>query len=158
DFKFLERVIDSISEQGLKDLAVISVIERLATYSKLEHKEVTDALSIINFVQSIRDAESRCRALCLAYTIIAKNGIESLHKTRDGLLAKMKSAWESIDVGWKRIDAGFKATAILGESALDVAKSFIEETDNFRNGVILDAETSASTFIGCVHLAIRAFG
>ena len=158
DFKFLGRVIDSISEQSLKDHAVLSVVERLATYSKLEQPAVTDALPIINSAHYIRDAEFRCRALCLAYTLIAKSGVEDLNEMKDDLLARTKSAWESIDVGWKRIDAGFKAAAILGESALDAAKSFIEDTNNFRNGVVLDADTPAFTYIGCIQLAIRAFG
>jgi hypothetical protein len=69
----------------------------------------------------------------------------------------IKSAWKAIDIGWNKVDFGFKTVEVLAPHQNNTAREFFHLTDNFRNLTTLDAKETAVAYIVVLRLAVRAF-
>jgi hypothetical protein len=151
---FVEGAIDHFSDLNLKDEALLSIFDRL---SSVKNESLAKAsLPLINRIKDIRDSAKRCNACCLAYSFLVEQD-EDYSGLLSHLLHLLNSAWEAIDVGWRKIDIGFKIAQSLAESSLETARAYLEKTEKLRDEIMLSAQSTALTYLGCLQLAIRAY-
>jgi archaellum biogenesis ATPase FlaH len=156
---FTERAIREFTNTDLRDKAILEVTARLSAISDTEKdpKLTAKTLPIIDRVKDIRSASERCDACCLAYKFLTEQEPEEYSSLADHLLKILRDAWEAIDVGWHRIDVGFRIVRSLAECDPETARMYLDLTEKYRNGIILDANTTALTYLACLRLSIRAY-
>jgi D-tyrosyl-tRNA(Tyr) deacylase len=69
----------------------------------------------------------------------------------------LNNIWESIDVGWSKVDVGFKIATYISDINSTVAEEYLKKTESFRDEILIDAKATASAYIACIRLALRAF-
>ena len=114
-------------------------------------------LQLDQLIEKIGNPEIRCRAHAMFLSIIKKNIPGTAPNLQVALEKKIISEWESIAAGWTQVKVGFKTAKILSGSCPEVARDILKRTEEIRGQVIFDTEDSASCYIGCVRLTIRAF-
>ena len=79
----------------------------------------------------------------------------------DGLATQMlpniARAWETIDLGWQKVDFGFRIAESVAEWSLELGREYIGKTDAYRETVLIGASTPAWTYLAIIRLAIRAY-
>jgi len=153
---FFEKALDQISLLDLKDEALLIFCERLQEISDPEI--ISKAIPFFNRIKDIQSASERCRACCLAVSILKDNNTYNYcAELISSLLNILDISWESIDVGWHKIDIGYKIISALANHFLDTAKEYLNKTEEFKKNIGLEAGTIAGSLIYSIYLAIRAF-
>lgn len=157
EFDLLNNALGNFVSVEIRDIAVLAMIERLSAdpdkFSSINSK----AKPFLGKAETIRDAGDRARACCLAYTLLLRSDLEKHASYADHLLNNMDAAWEAIDRGWSKVEAGFRIAEILAAYSHDKAQEFISRTEELRDEVLMDVGSTVHSYIGCLHLAIRAF-
>src|SRR6266700_4505638 len=65
--------------------------------------------------------------------------------------------WEAIDVGWLKINTGFKLVENLAACSLDKARAFLRRIEQIRDSITIDASIPAFTYVACLRLTVRAY-
>lgn len=94
----------------------------------------------------------------LAYTFLKKHDISARFTSlSDTLLGQFRSAWETIDEGWNKVNAGFELAKALAGTSQELAQASIDVTENFKHTILLEVPSTAETYGACLELAIRAY-
>ena len=156
DLRFLYQVMDQIANPESRDAALLFVLHRLAIAPNdavLDLAHMTDALKRI---AEISDSSARCNACCLAYSLLFRWDDDQTEELKRNLLQKLGETWEGIDVGWVKIDVGFKIAKSLASVSLEEGRRYSKLAENLRDGVMLDSQAAASAYLSTLRLAIRA--
>jgi hypothetical protein len=111
DMDFVERAIDAIADPDVRDDAVLRLVERFVTGDRHVEAPAEMVARVAGRVMGIRDANERCRACCLVYQVCRRRGSAADEGLVASLMTELRRSWEAIDVGWDRVDAGFKIAA-----------------------------------------------
>lgn len=158
DLILIERVIQGIEDPDVRDDAVLKTVGRLSRMSGMQGENMKMAFPILDKVQQIRDPAMRCNACCLACAFLVAQETDAHSGLTSHLLQVLSTAWETIDVGWVRVDTGFKIAKSLARVSVETARWYLAQTDSIRDEMLLDANQTASAYLACFHLALRAFG
>jgi len=153
---FIESVVDRFALQHIRDEAVMQVITRLSRSSGVPDSLIPQALPLINRLKDIQSSGERCRACYLAYSMLKEANSDEYSGLLAHLLNQLTDAWEGIDVGWHKVDIGFKVSESLASHSLQVARARLKNTEEYRDQIELDASTTAWTYLACVRLAIKS--
>lgn len=157
DLPFLIKVIEEFKDPEFRDIALVKTLERLSRSSKHINSLLPKALPLIDSIKDIQDLGERCRACCLAYSLLTEIEQHSYSSLSSYLLKLLKNGWDEIDDGWRKVDIGFKITEALAKSSPDIAKTYLELTEKYRDKIALDSHATAFTYYATLLLAIRAF-
>lgn len=158
DLAFIECAVGQLVDLDLRDEAVLNIMSRLSSASEKNEALAAAALPLINRVGDIQDASERCNACCLAHSFLVEQDPVKYSGLVSHLLHILETAWRSLNVGWRKIDVGFKIVDALAEHSIEMARQYLEWTEQYRKEIILDAHPTALTYLGCLRLAIRAYG
>jgi hypothetical protein len=159
DLSLILVAIKKIKDIDLKDEALSKVIERLSEVAESVDPEVVDqALPIIDSINEISSAYLRCLACCFAYNFLKAQNADKYESFLLSLLMRLDHAWEVLDVGWLKVNAGFRVTKSIANTSTEIASKYLNLTTQVKYEIIIDAEKPALTYIACLKLAIRAFG
>ena len=152
DFNLINNLINQIEEPTIKDRVIIKIIKRL----ELSKKEVNNnCFVIINRIHEIEDSGSRCNTCCDAISIISS--FENEDGMKANLIKLLERSWTAIDIGWHKVDTGFKIAASLSSHWFEMGKTYLDLTDEFRDELLLDSKIATVTYYGCISLSIRAY-
>jgi hypothetical protein len=156
---FVDEVWNKLEDQELKDEAVLKVIERFLREDNDNKVEVMmpQVLQFINRIDGVLDVVERCRAYCLAYSILVKSDQDKYASFASHLLRSLETAWHAIDEGWLKVNNGFKIAESLAEVSPEIGQTYIGKTESARNEILISSSGAAETYIGCLCLAIRAY-
>ena len=158
DFDILDRALKSFVDQDSCDEAITRIIERLSIEKKLPQPHFHRVLPFINKIAEIRSAIQRCRACCLGHFLLSRSDEPDKYDSLQSyLLSLLNSAWQSIDVGWAKVDTGFQIVRLLAEHAPDLARDYLAQTESFRKEIAFNANATAWTYQTCLRMAVRAF-
>ncbi len=115
-------------------------------------------IALQQWVKDIPDAEEKCQALCMLLELVIEHRTAVSSFPFDSLSREMGSAWDAVDLGWSKIDAGFKIIALMAGCFPAISREFLTRTEQARKEIVLDCRDTAISYIGCVRLAIRCFG
>jgi len=155
EFDYIDQILDSIRDHDIADDLVVSVLLRFSDEPDLNKQMVVQMLPIVNRIESISDSRLKCQACTLGYTLIA--GYGEFEGLSEKLLRLLDRSWLAINSLWERIDIGFRITSALAPSSLSKARTYLQQTEELRATTTLDTETTASIYIECVLLTVRAF-
>jgi hypothetical protein len=154
----LQKVLGSMTGNDERDEALLSIMERFASADALPGTQVGELLPIISSVEAISDSVIACRSIVSAIKILATcSSTADYGSLQDHLSRRLMSRWESIDVGWLKIDAGFGIATDLAAIDVQRAEAMLDATEVVRAESQVSAPQSASTFVACIHLVARAF-
>ncbi|MBI1924586.1 ATP-binding protein [Candidatus Poribacteria bacterium] len=155
---FIKTAVDGIVDSDCRDKALVKVMNRLSAIDNhLETSVMANALPLINSITDIKDAYARCKACCFGYSFLTKQDAGKYSGLASDLLQRLETAWEAIDVGWRKVDTGFQITRTLATNSPEIARKYLDLTDQIRDEIIMDAEAPALTYLACLRLAIRAY-
>ncbi len=155
DLAIIKSVLENITSKEIKDQAVIRLVDRLDSESA--KFDLAPFLWIIEFAENIDDASDRCMAFSDIYSTLKKGSYQPEEPLTTHLKNQMKVSWECIDIGWKRVDAGFNMAAKIAVYSLSDANNFLSLNDKFRKTNSADSSMSLRTYILHLRLAIKAF-
>ena len=135
---------------------MLRLVERLPALRSSLPPEGDTVPRLVKLVASVRDAAERCRGCCLVYR--AATAYDSCNSTEltSLLSTQLQSTWDSIDVGWVRVDVGFRIAAALSECAKPLAREYLTAATSLKSQIALESEAAASAYILPVRLAVRA--
>lgn len=157
DLNLIQILIDRITNMELRDEAFLKVIERFSGETENIESLLGNFVPLIRKIENVQDAGDRCKAYCLVYCLLANHGGKKYSGLLPNLISNMGVAWQTIDVGWQKVNRGFAIVKTLAECAAEKARDYLTQTEDMRYEVRLDAENAALTYMGCVRLAIRAY-
>jgi len=157
---------DSIAEayEKLKSISMRARATRVTMLGLLSNKEklapyLDRVIAFQKWVMDIPDAEEKCQALCMLLEMLIEHkssiASDSIFKS---LSSELQSAWDAVDLGWSKINAGFKIVALMADSFPTISRDFLKRTEQARNDMVLDCRNTAMSYIICVRLTIRCFG
>jgi hypothetical protein len=158
DFDTLGQALKSFVDQDSRDEAIIRIIERLSVEKKFPQPTLHRVLPFIGRIDEIRSARQRCRACCLAHSLLSRiDEADEYNTLRSHLLRLPGESWRSFDVGWAKVDTGFQIVRLLAEHAPDLARDYLTQTESARKEIAFDANATAWTYQTCLQMAVRAF-
>ncbi len=158
NFTIIKTALDNIVESDYHDESLLRIARRLSGITeRLETPAIATIIPLVNSIQHIKDAYKRCIACCYACSFVNEQDVDTYFSLTSDLLNRLESAWKSIDVGWHKVNAGFKIARILAKNSKEIAQKYLKLTEKVKDNVIMDAETPALTYLACVKLAIRAY-
>lgn len=156
DFESLNLMMTQIVDKEVRDEALLSIIKRCSSETKLLDPLFPECLQILAKSTKLSDPSQRCIACCNAYTLMQRKGLAD-HNLNEVLLAALEDAWSSIDIGWHKVDIGFQVVRLLAEQSRDMAKNFMDKVENERRLLQMDSEAMAQAYMMLCKLAIRAY-
>src|SRR5262249_616619 len=66
-------------------------------------------------------------------------------------------SWQNIDMGWIKVDTGFRIVRSLAEHADNLAREYLKRTEATRTEIVFNSNATAQTFQTCLSLTVRAF-
>ena len=155
---FIEQVLQHIKDRSFIDRAYLTIVQELMSVDVINDSLLPRLIPFLANVRNIQDAEWRCRACSLAYTFLKKHDSFARYTTlSDTLSHQFRLAWETIDDGWNKVNAGFELAKTLAETSQELARVAIETTENFKHTLLLEVPSTAETYVACLELAIRAY-
>lgn len=158
DLDRIKEALDHFEDRDLRDEAMLEILKRLAMISNRNTVVTKAALPLINCVASVWDARARCRACSLAYSFLMGQDPEEYSGLLSHLIDLLDSAWEAIDVGWHKIDVGFRIARSLATVSPETGGKYLRGAEAYREEGLLDTQSAALTYCGCIRLALRAYG
>jgi len=158
EFSLILEAINKIEDIDFKDEALIKVTERLSEVTETIDLEVVNkTLPTINSIIKISSASLRCLAYCFAYNFLKKQNADKYENILLSLLKQLDHAWEALEIGWKRVDVGFRIIKSFANTSNETAKKYLDLTEKVKDEIFIDTEKPTLSYIACLKLAIRAF-
>ena len=158
DFSAIQLAFSNIVNGDFRDEALLIVNKSFSKASdKLDMTVVSKTLPLIQGIKNIQNAYKQSMACCFACNFLIKQDASTYSGLLSHLQQQLENSWNAIDIGWYRIDAGFKITKFFAESSPDLAREYLSQTDKIRDEIIMDAEDPALAYVQCLRLAIRAY-
>jgi hypothetical protein len=157
DFDFLEKMIDKITYPQLKDEALLKVIERLSIETDPPESITPKILPLFNRIKDIQSADDRCRAYCIAHSLLMKQNNDCYSGLASHFLYQLNTAWQSIDLEWHKTDIGFMIVKYLAAYSFEKAREYLKVTEKLRDTASFDGSANILAYLACLQLAIRAY-
>ncbi|MDA8228936.1 MAG: hypothetical protein M0T74_14805, partial [Desulfitobacterium hafniense] len=156
DFVFLHDIIKRINDIDYQDDLIVNILTKIhANIEGLANFQAT--LGVLNEARNISNLGAKCRACSLVYKILCKINDPRHTSLAEGMLKELKDAWEAIDVGWHKVDIGFKIVGTLAEESPDLAQNYFTKTEQFRDELLFDSKSTSLSYLSSLRLAIRAY-
>lgn len=154
DMSVVEDIVNKITDNDIRDESYLRLYDYVhSNYEK--HPELIDSMAtLFTNTDKICHLELRCRAICLSYNVIYSTNNESIKAL---LIKCLERTLGNINVGWIRIDAGYKIVKQLAKVSKDIANDFMVKVTADKQDVFIESDTIAVNYISCVYLALRAF-
>jgi len=156
EFSLLHDQLNQFTQPDIMDNAVLRVIDHLWENLAKAKSVISNVLPFLRRVEDIKSAEERCRGCALGYSILMLADA-TYEELANELLACMEKAWKSIDVGWIRTQAGFRAAEVISKYSARKAREYLQLTEKDRDEMKMSFAGSAEAYILCLQLAIRAY-
>lgn len=156
-FKFIKEIIDNIVREDTWDLSLYHIFHFINEHIDYYLPIINEIKPLIFLIDKIQDSTLKCISYSYAYNFVAKVHQPEYDELAEKLMVKLNDSWKNINVGWQRVNTGFKITKILAEYSIEKAKEYFNFTEQFRNEIFIDANDSASSYILSLKLAIRAY-
>jgi hypothetical protein len=158
DIEFMIKVIQTFDDTILRGKAVLDLVKHLSVYNGNRDTILLFCETLIILVKQIEDASERCEALCHTYKFINDSDTLNMYSNlTKSLVPILYSSWGAIDVGWAKVDTGFKIASLMAIVSPDIAREYLLLSNNLKNELAIDSDGPALVFISCLRLAIRAF-
>jgi len=157
DTKFLISTLEEIYDNEIRGEVLENLLKRLKRESDYIEDAIKFTLQLINKVRVIGDPVTYCYSICNIYSILSKDKTEKYNTLINSLLEDIKRTWKSIDVGWNKVNLGYKIVTLLANVSSMAAKDFFDMTEKYKNEIVLDSNVTAQSFIWSLRLATRAF-
>jgi len=158
DLLLIEHAISHFAIPELRDMALLAFIEWLSTTTIEDWEALLQrALPLMNRIKEMGDASNKARAYSLVYRVLIQHGGGRYDELAASFLEPLELTWEAIDVGWRKINTGFKLVENLAACSLDKARAFLRHIEQIRDSINIDASIPASTYVACLLLTVRAY-
>ena len=156
DLAFVKKCFEAFTAKMIQDDALVEILARASGIEHLDGRQIGLAMYFMGCIPAINDASIRCNALSLGLNLIPKLPAEKTIHLPEQYIAKLSESWENIDVGWVRVDVGFKIVEALANSP-DRALEFLQKVEEYRDGLSLESDASSLAYLACLRLCVRAF-
>ena len=157
EFAFVDKVITEITDTTIKDLIILKAIERLESMERISNEIMRLSMPILDRISLIEDPGDRCEACTLALSCLERKESPEDKQLQEKLLQVLNNSWTDIDLGWHRVNIGYKIAASLSKNSLENAMMYLKLTDEYRKTLLLDSDTATFTYMSCIFLSIRAY-
>jgi len=159
DFSLILNAIIKIEDTELKEEALIRVIRQLSKINEnIDVEIVKNTFPIINLIKKMNNAHLCCLACCFAYNFLIKQNNTQYESFLSSLVKDLEKAWDSIEIGWIKVNIGFQITKAFAKTSNKIANRYLDLTERIKDEITINAEKPTLSYIACLKLAIRAFG
>ena len=150
----IEQLIEKITDISIKDETYLRIINYINSMHEKAPHILQSLMPIFYELLKISDLETRCRALCVSYSILYGTNHDSV---KSMLLDQLKTSWTLIDDEWIKINVGYKIVQQISKVSTEEARKYMEYVSEIKKHVFIESDTIAINYISCVYLAMRAF-
>lgn len=155
DFKLVLITFEKIEDLDDKDIFLINLLSRIKEEKGLTDDILDQLIPFLNKLSSVYETELKCDACCIALSLLTNS--EKYAPLRVQILHILQSAWNIIDVAWRKVDIGFKIAKKLSAVSIEEARDFLKLTDEYRESAILSDPDFSWAYISSCRIMIRAF-
>lgn len=147
----------------LKSAPMKALAARIALRCLLDQKKkmgpfIDKIMALYPWMNIIPDADEKCHSICMMLEILLEHKDPTSNKLINSLSQQdLVKTWETIDLGWAKVNAGFKIVSVMAKCSPDLSHAFLDKTIKARNEIVLDCQDLAFNYIGCVRMTIRCF-
>lgn len=158
NLEIIQKALGEFIDKFMKYKSIMRFIKKLSKNNdKIETDFMKRILPILNEIKDIEDSYTRLLTCCYGFIFLNKQKSEEYCGLKQLLLQTLNNAWESIDVGWFKIDVGFRVAKLLSNELPEIAKEYLRKSDDLRETIILESSDSGLVYKACLKLAIRAY-
>ena len=152
------KALNEINNNAILCDAITTIFDYIHENDQHQYLEETikNTMPIICKIDLIFNSELRCKAYCLAFSLVLKIDLKELEGLKQNLLSKLKASWNSIDRSWRMVDVGFNITRLLADNK-DIASDFMKQTKGIIEKNSIYNDTAVSTFFAAILLVIRTY-
>lgn len=156
DLHFIKKCLVNIKTKTLMDDLLLQILSRIILSTDLNKLDRQIILSYLDYINNVLDLTDKCNSLCIGILILEKFESSDFTNYRKKLKETLISSWKNIDVGWVKVDIGFKIVEALSEDR-DFAHNFFLNVEKYRDSLFLDSQATSFAYLACSKLVIRAF-
>jgi len=156
DLSFIKKCMLNIKTKTVMDDLLLQILTRIILSTDINKLNSQIILSYVDCIKNILDLADKCNSLCLGILILEKLESSDFANYRKKLKELLISSWKDIDVGWVKVDIGFKIVEALSDDQ-QFAHDFFIIVENYRDSLFLDSQATSFTYLACSKLVIRAY-
>lgn len=157
-FDLVRKAIDAYVDFRARDEAAVRLTDYLSGQDVEIEEAIRQLLPFLDVIYRIEEPVQRCRALCLAHSLLSRGGgTHQYESLRSGILSRVDQTWDDTDIGWERIDTGFRVVKAFAGYSPELARQYLSRTEEVRETTQFKAFSTEWTFQASIRLAIRAF-
>jgi hypothetical protein len=150
-----QEVLTAIANADSLDKGYSLIMERFVE-ERPSTSQLRELLPVISQLPTIRESVKSCRALVCALKILKASPV-SHESLESHLVSMLHSRWSGIDIGWSRIDCGFRVASDLVGVRPDEANKILTETEQLKSEWSIANQRPAAVYVACIRLTIRAW-
>ncbi|ANF95515.1 hypothetical protein [Paenibacillus bovis] len=156
NFEHIKNLLKKITNPDFVNEAIYDIANVVSEQIvQMDKAKFDSAISLLFDISKITESELRCVAYSKILNVL--NNYEHQENLYEKFKLKLKESWECIDIGWRKVDIGFKIISELSSNSLELAKEYLDLNEKFRNKISLDDPNGSWTFISALKLTIRGY-
>ena len=124
NISIVNETLSNLEDIDYFDEAMVFLMESFVENDHLDDQRIGKLMPIINKIFHMHHNEKKCRALCLG--IIITSNSKKYNSLNKAIVRELKKTWDNIDVGWYKVDIGFRIITTLAEYSLSLAQEYLE--------------------------------
>jgi hypothetical protein len=154
---FVEKLLTQIHYPSNYDRALSQLLKGLVGRKNESGCLLPMLIPLVEKSRKMTSPETRCEVLLHIHEICSSHP-DKVPPTFLGFIREeLRTAWTQIDLGYSRVDTGFRLIAAMATQAPDFARSLQNAVNDNRAHMALDCQNATHTYIMCCRLAFRAF-
>lgn len=171
-YEFLISISDSFINYSTKDFVVeacenikfnndylceglFAIVKKIKENSLIENDFMSVYGGILEFIPLVEELDIKCMINCHLYNISSKSPRHAYLK--DKYMNELISDWEEIDVGWRRVDIGYKISTMLSDVSKEDARAFVEKVEEYRKTLNFYDSNFSSSYVFLIRLLIKSY-
>lgn len=157
DYTIIIKAEKQIIDYEIRDEVIVEIIECFSNEKDNINFAIQQLQKYFWLIDKIVDSKGKCRALCLADSLLFKSDNNKILNLRSKCLEYINKTWQQIDVSWVKIDIGFKIVKAFAKYDNNNAQQYLNKIKEERNKTTFKTFLTEFTYQTCIKLAIRAF-
>ncbi|MEX2376081.1 MAG: ATP-binding protein [Dehalococcoidia bacterium] len=158
EFEVLSRAIDRTSSPSVQGECLLRTLDYLAERpASVQASQLNTVLTLVRHIRQLPPAVTRCQCLVRAIAFLKQQSHRDCSTYLENLMSQLGEDWESIDVGWLKLDTGFDVATVLADIDSAASRDYLSRAEKLRSNSGVTGYQAARMSLTMLRLLMRAF-
>nr|WP_138858545.1 hypothetical protein [Exiguobacterium mexicanum] len=110
---------------------------------------------IFKLIPKVEEVEIKCEIYGNLWQIASSDN--KYYGLKQSFKKDLTACWDSIDIGWRKIDVGFRISTMLSEVSFEAAREFIKKVEECRKELNFYDSNFSSSYVVLLRLLIKTY-